>query len=259
MSDPRLDALAEAARNRGLKLVRSRVRTPGKRHFGMVGLTDGSGKPVFGIGAEGPTGKPEDAEAYLRNLNTNDWGASLDVAAPQRKRTGKAPREKKPAANDESAPTPSKPKPPTRPKPALKPFVRDARPADAGTLVELMKLLGHEVDTAGVRRRLAALAKQGLPQLVAAVGKDVVGLVGTHAMTAIHRGQPVGRITILIVSEAHREKGIGRLLVEAAEDQLKRFGCGLVEITSNDRLTAAHAFYRHLGYERTSLRFCKAL
>ena len=98
MSDERLDELAESARNRGLKLVRSRVRTPGKRRFGKVGLTDARGKPVFGMDAKGPTAKPEDVEDYLRNLGAKDWGASLDVAVLPRKR--KPTKVSRPAAND---------------------------------------------------------------------------------------------------------------------------------------------------------------
>ena len=85
MSDPLIDALAETARNRGLKLVRSRVRTPGKRRFGKVGLTDKGGKPVFGMDPKGPTAKPDEVEDYLRNLGASDWGASLDVAVIPRK------------------------------------------------------------------------------------------------------------------------------------------------------------------------------
>ena len=95
MSDGSLDELAEAARNRGLKLVRSRVRTVGKKRFGKVGLTDKSGKPVFGMDAKGAIGTPEDAEEYLRNLGAKDWGASLNVAVLPRKK--KSRRE---AAND---------------------------------------------------------------------------------------------------------------------------------------------------------------
>ena len=263
MSDERLDALAESARNRGLKLVRSRVRTPGKRRFGKVGLTDRSGRAVFGMDDKGPVAKPEDVEHYLRNLGAKDWGASLDVAVLPRRRKPKPARQ---AANDsepEPQPAPpsrtAKPKPEPKPKAEPKLEVRDAKPKDAATLVALMRLLGHDGDEKGVRKRISALARDKLAPLVATLGKDVVGLCGIHRMVTIHRDQPVGRITILVVAEEARDRGIGRMLIETAEQRLKALGCAMVEVTSNDRLNAAHAFYRHLGYERTSIRFMKTL
>ena len=72
-----LDELAELARNRGLKLVRSRVRTPSKRRFGKVGLKDAKGKPLLGIDEKGPNGKPDDIESYLRSLDESAWKQSL--------------------------------------------------------------------------------------------------------------------------------------------------------------------------------------
>jgi GNAT superfamily N-acetyltransferase len=261
-----LDALAETARNRGLKLVRSRVRTPGKRRFGKVGLTDAGGKAVFGMDDKGPNAKPEEVEHYLRNLGAKDWGASLDVAVMPRKRKAKPARE---AANDrepEPEPEPARPRkerrappPPPPPKAEPKPKIRDAKPKDAEELVALIGLLDHQVDVKGVRKRISQLAKDKLAPLVATLDKKVVGLIGIHRMLTIHRDQPVGRITILVVAEKTRKQGIARMLVEAAEQQLKRLGCGIVEVTSNDRLAAAHAFYRHMGYERTSIRFFKKL
>ena len=91
MSDTRIDALSETARNRGLKLVRSRVRTPGKRRFGKVGLTDAGGKPVLGIDEKGPTATPDEVEDFLRNIGAKDWGASLGVAVVPRKRKATRP------------------------------------------------------------------------------------------------------------------------------------------------------------------------
>ena len=64
---------------------------------------------------------------------------------------------------------------------------------------------------------------------------------------------------MLVVAEEAQGHGIGRMLVEAAEAWMRKHGCTLVEVTSNDRRADAHAFYRHMGYERTSIRFAKSL
>jgi GNAT superfamily N-acetyltransferase len=255
VSDPRLDALAETARNRGLKLIRSRVRTPSRRRFGKVGLTDAAGKPVLGIDAKGPTATPEQVEDYLRNLGAQDWGASLDVAVIPRKRK---PTRQRDAANDrEAAPdeAPPTPKPKEKPKPKL----RDAKPGDAERIVELVQFLGHEVDEKSVRKNLSRLKKLGESPIVATLDKKVVGFIGVHRMVTVHRPAPVGRIPVLVVAEEAQKLKLGRMLVEAAEEWCRKQGCKLIEVTSNDRRAEAHAFYRHLGYERTSVRFFKKL
>ena len=261
MSDERLDALAETARNRGLKLVRSRVRTPGKRRFGKVGLIDKANKAIFGMDEKGPTAKPEEVGDYLRNVGAKDWGASLDVAVVPRKR--KPTRVAGAPANDSEPETKSrtaaKPIPPPAPPKPKVPKLRAAKPSDAERIVELIHELGHEIEEKHVRKNLKALAKVDELPIVATLDKEVVGLVGIHRMTTIHRPAPVGRIPVLIVTKDVQGLGIGRTLVDEVERRLKKAGCQIVEVTSNDRRGAAHAFYRHLGYERTSIRFFKKL
>jgi GNAT superfamily N-acetyltransferase len=277
LSDELLDQLAEMARNRGLKLVRSRVRTPGKRGFGKVGLADKTGKPVFGLGPHGPGAKPGEVEDYLRNLGASDWGASLDVAVLPRKRRptrrtpepandiaiepartslAKVPREPEPKLKLKLKP---KPKPKRKPRPPPQPRIREAKLADSPRLVELIHYLGHEIDEKSLRRNLKALKKTGETPLVATLDKKLVGMCGIGKRVVVHRPAPLGRISILVVASEAQGKGIGRMLVGAAETWMRAAGCRLVEVTSNDRRTAAHAFYRHMGYERTSIRFAKKL
>jgi ribosomal protein S18 acetylase RimI-like enzyme len=271
VSDERLDELAESARNRGLRLVRSRVRTPGKRRFGKVGLTDAKGKPVLGMDEKGPNAKPEEVEQYLRNLGAKDWGASLGVAVmPRRKKKQRSERAGEPANDEEPEVRPKRrpepepepepqPEPEPEPPPPPRPTIREAKPADAKALVSLIEYLGHPIDEKSVRKNLAALKKTGETPLVATLDKKIVGMCGIGRRIVIHRPAPLGRITALVVAEDAQDHGIGRMLVEEAERLLRKAGCKILEVTSNDRRTAAHAFYRHLGYERTSMRFMKKL
>jgi PhnO protein len=80
-----------------------------------------------------------------------------------------------------------------------------------------------------------------------------------HVTPVLHRPTGVGRITALVVGEAARGHGVGRALVAEAERRLEVLGCALVEVTSNQKRTDAHDFYRRLGYEATSVRFARTL
>ncbi|MCW3798159.1 GNAT family N-acetyltransferase [Sphingomonas sp. BN140010] len=248
------DQLAELAANRGLKLKRSRVRTPGKPGYGLFALVDGTGEPVFGLDASGALqASAEEVESQLRGLEKHDWATSLREAGG----TVAAKRRKARAAPELVAdPPPPPPSPPPRPP---KPVLREAKGRDSQQLAELFALLGHEIATERVRANLELLAKAGEPVLVMADGEQVIGACGYHATPMPHRDPTIGRITVLVLTEGARGRGLGRQLVAEAERRLAQLGCGIVEVTSNDRLREAHAFYRHLGYERTSMRFAKAL
>lgn len=137
--------------------------------------------------------------------------------------------------------------------------VRDADASDAPRLVELIIALGHQIEEADVSRNLENLAKNGMLPLVAADGEKVIAMCGISAMVTVHRPAAVGRVSVMIVDEAYRGRGIGALLVTEAEKRLSKRGCRIIEVTSNMRRDRAHHFYERLGYERTSYRFMKKL
>jgi ribosomal protein S18 acetylase RimI-like enzyme len=136
-------------------------------------------------------------------------------------------------------------------------LVRDAQADDAPRLTELIIELGHPITQEDVRRNLQQLSASGLLPLVATSDDEVVGMCGVSTMTTVHRHAPVGRISVMIVAEAHRGQGIGAALLAEAEHRLASRGCRIIEVTSNQRRDQAHAFYEALGYERTSFRFMK--
>ena len=103
------------------------------------------------------------------------------------------------------------------------------------------------------------MAAEGRVVLVAELGGAVIGCLSTSVMRVLHRPAPVGRISMMVVDEALRGRGIGAGLVRAAEDALATQGCYMVEVTSHERRTEAHRFYERLGYERTSVRLAREL
>jgi GNAT superfamily N-acetyltransferase len=137
--------------------------------------------------------------------------------------------------------------------------IRHAGPADAHALAALLAELGFPATAETIASRLEILLGAAEIVLVAARDDVLLGLVTVHVTPVLHRPTPVGRLTALVVTERARRQGVGRALVGSAESLLLARGCGLVEVTSRQRLTEAHVFYERLGYEVTSLRFKKTL
>ncbi len=137
--------------------------------------------------------------------------------------------------------------------------IREAVRADAEALAALIVPLGYEIFPHAVAGRLAAMARVGNRTFVAEKDRRVIGCITTSAMQVIHRPAPVGRISMMVVEEEQRGRGIGRSLVAAAEDHLRDTGCHIVEVTSRFDLTEAHLFYEKLGFEKTSVRLARNL
>ncbi|WP_337171341.1 GNAT family N-acetyltransferase [Gemmatimonas aurantiaca] len=134
--------------------------------------------------------------------------------------------------------------------------MRSAELGDSAALAALFTELGFPASTPEISARLTRSDNIGL---VAVLDGRVVGVITINVMPVLHRPEPVGRISTLVVAHDCRNIGIGRTLVAHAEALLASHGCGLVEVTSNFRLEQAHGFYKSLGYETTSYRFMKVL
>lgn len=106
----------------------------------------------------------------------------------------------------------------------------------------------------------AMLADERVWLLVAEVEGRVVGtatLVIVPNLT--HNGQPWAQVENVVVDEAVRGTGVGRLLMDECVRLAWEGGCYKVQLQSgNERREGprdAHAFYRRLGFEASSVGF----
>jgi GNAT superfamily N-acetyltransferase len=138
--------------------------------------------------------------------------------------------------------------------------VRRATITDVSEIARLLTQLGYPTTADDVLTRWQEWGDEGNSALVVeSEAGALLGVCTLHFTRVLHRPKPVGRITAMVVDETARGRGIGRSLVQAAEQELTRLGCGMLEVTSNVRRVEAHAFYESLGFEKTSVRLFKSL
>jgi GNAT superfamily N-acetyltransferase len=134
-------------------------------------------------------------------------------------------------------------------------LIRDAVLNDAPNLIPLLLQLGYKLDEIEVKEKIGAYSVAGNRILVAESDEGLAAFISLHVFACFHSPGNIGRITAFCVDENQRSKGIGGKMLAEAESYFRRNNCYRVEVTSNNRRTEAHDFYRRKGYRENSKKF----
>jgi GNAT superfamily N-acetyltransferase len=138
--------------------------------------------------------------------------------------------------------------------------LRPARETDAEQVGALMTELGYPSTAASVKDRLdRALQSKTGRCVVAQDAGEVIGLMSAELIPYFPTGTTICRETGLVVAAQHRRRGVGELLVDAADAFAREHRCSGIELTSAERRVEAHRFYERIGFSRTAFRFFRAL
>ena len=126
--------------------------------------------------------------------------------------------------------------------------VRHMRADDAAAVAGLTTQLGYAATEDDIRRRYDLIEDRGDARLFVAQHADrLVGWIHVQA-TYLLECDARAEIWGLVVAGAARGHGVGRRLVEAAEEWAVGRGLSVMSLRSNQLRTDARGFYEHLGY-----------
>lgn len=129
--------------------------------------------------------------------------------------------------------------------------IRSAAVGDAAELARLSGQLGYPVATDILAERLGrTLVQQDQLVLVAEVDGNICGWLQAQSAEIIESGFRV-EIVGLIVDEGVRRRGVGRRLVEGAENWAASLGAQAVVVRTNIVRAESHIFYSAMGYRQT--------
>jgi len=125
--------------------------------------------------------------------------------------------------------------------------IRRASSSDADTLAALMHQLGYDVPADAIAVRLQHRAGRREVLVVVDDADTVLGWAAISTDETFVEGCGA-HLEGFVVDEAARSRGIGTLLLDAAEGWARERGCSEMRVQSNVIRTRAHAFYAKQGY-----------
>jgi GNAT superfamily N-acetyltransferase len=128
--------------------------------------------------------------------------------------------------------------------------VRPATHADAERIAQLSTQLGYPSTRQAIARRLSHIGCNRDHAVYVATASEGRVLGWVHVFVhAVIESNPEAEVGGLVVDDAYRGSGVGRLLMQQAEEWALKNGLRSVYLRSNVIRKDAHAFYQKLGYK----------
>ena len=129
--------------------------------------------------------------------------------------------------------------------------IRELSEADAGAVSRLSRQLGYQLSVEETANHIRWIMKN--PEncaFAALIDNKVAGWI--HGFQAIRlESKPFVEIGGLVVDEAYRGKGIGKMLVHKVKEWCKEKDVRTLRLRTNVKRTEAHQFYRAIGFRET--------
>ncbi|POF32415.1 GNAT family N-acetyltransferase [Roseibium marinum] len=117
-------------------------------------------------------------------------------------------------------------------------------------------------DWRAYRPAFDALCAAPEADIYVAVNEDgeVIGTFQIHFLKGIaFQGRPRVELESVHVRQDQRGTGIGRLMMDKAEELARQADACLLQLTSNREREGSHLFYKRLGYDQSHLGYKKML
>ncbi|MFZ4124533.1 MAG: GNAT family N-acetyltransferase [Rickettsiales bacterium] len=134
--------------------------------------------------------------------------------------------------------------------------VRELKPSEMQGIFPLISQLNPTMSKALFTKRLRSMLAGGYRAVAVFEGKKMVALSGFWIRTRFWCGKQLD-IDNVVVNEAHRSKGLGKLMNDWLEALAKQESIELIVLDSYNTAHAAHAFYHRQGYGITGYHFTK--
>ena len=144
--------------------------------------------------------------------------------------------------------------------------IRESTYDDIPSLLELLYELGRpKPQKDNELEKFTALLKNYMQEddkkiLVAQIDNSkIIGMISMVFLSRLNQNTSEMYVPELIVSQNYHSKGIGKKLINFSIKLGKEKKCHRIRLESGNQRIESHKFYKHLGFESSSIFFTKDL